>query len=426
MRASSPTWVCNGRGGCIFPGWRAVFPRFRRAGVSRPAAPLKFKTGNIPAAAGPGGMRGLPPYVRPGGRGNPIWPVVPGRHVRGGACPSRKPRAAANTPCRGRFHIGPPGRCRGPLREGHGPPLQTGTNIAGRPVCLKRKKLPVGAGFIPPAEPCAAANRADMESAPYGAPRGLHFPGWPRAPPNSSFLIPNFPPLSRPPDTIRTHPRGIGDRGIRNKTTETRCIQMNKRIVWPVAALLAAALAGCGVAGANGEAAGTGETAAAPTAAPETAGAPAGSLRWLDGIRRRALLHGGLVRAGQRLTPLRRPMTMRPPPYSRCARCHGCAHDSPGCEAWRRITMGVGQVAADGGEVFFCYSSGGLLNSGDAAADAELAAWQAEHGRRARRPHRCLPRRWQRPPPSGRIPRAGRQRSGHVCRCGRPTTAASM
>ena len=41
--------------------------------------------------------------------------------------------------------------------------------------------------------------------------------------------------------------------------------------------------------------------------------------------------------------------------------------------------MGVGQVAADGGEVFFCYSSGGLRNSGDAAADAELAAWQAEH-----------------------------------------------
>ena len=40
---------------------------------------------------------------------------------------------------------------------------------------------------------------------------------------------------------------------------------------------------------------------------------------------------------------------------------------------------GVGQIAADGGEVFFCYSSGGLRNSGDAAADAELAAWQAEH-----------------------------------------------
>ena len=57
----------------------------------------------------------------------------------------------------------------------------------------------------------------------------------------------------------------------------------------------------------------------------------------------------------------------------------GCAHDSPGCEAWRRITMGGGADRADGGEVFFCYSSGGLRNSGDAAADAELAAWQAEY-----------------------------------------------
>ena len=74
---------------------------------------------------------------------------------------------------------------------------------------------------------------------------------------------------------------------------------MNKRIVWPVAALLAAALAGCGAAGANGAAAGTGETAAAPTAAPETAGAPAGSLRWLDEYDAGRCYM--LVRAGQRL-----------------------------------------------------------------------------------------------------------------------------
>ena len=43
-----------------FPGWPPCFP----GSVGRaftPAAPLKFKTGNIPAAAGPGGMRASRP-----------------------------------------------------------------------------------------------------------------------------------------------------------------------------------------------------------------------------------------------------------------------------------------------------------------------------------------------------------------------------
>ena len=42
---------------------------------------------------------GIPPYVRPGGRGKPIWPVVPGRHVGEGHAPP-EPHAAANTPGR--------------------------------------------------------------------------------------------------------------------------------------------------------------------------------------------------------------------------------------------------------------------------------------------------------------------------------------
>ena len=52
---------------------------------------------------------------------------------------------------------------------------------------------------------------------------------------------------------------------------------MNKRIVWPVAALLAAALAGCGAAGANGAAAGPGGTRASrPTFARAAAAIPFG------------------------------------------------------------------------------------------------------------------------------------------------------
>ena len=46
--------------GLHFPGWPPCFP----GSVGRaftPAAPLKFKTGNIPAAAGPGGMRASRP-----------------------------------------------------------------------------------------------------------------------------------------------------------------------------------------------------------------------------------------------------------------------------------------------------------------------------------------------------------------------------
>ena len=99
--------------GSHFPGWPPCFP----GSVGRaftPAAPLKFKTGNIPAAA--------------------------------------------NKPCWGRFHIGPP--CRAAYL-----PYKPGQTL--RPPGLpETQNLPVGAGFIPPAEPRAAANRADMESAP--------------------------------------------------------------------------------------------------------------------------------------------------------------------------------------------------------------------------------------------------------------------
>ena len=45
------------------------------------------------------------------------------------------------------------------------------------------QNLPVGAGFIPPAEPCAAVNRADMESAPTVHRGDWIFPGGRRVSP---------------------------------------------------------------------------------------------------------------------------------------------------------------------------------------------------------------------------------------------------
>ena len=76
---------------------------------------------------------------------------------------------------------------------------------------------------------------------------------------------------------------------------------MNKRIVWPVAALLAAALAGCGVAGRERGGRGHGRNGGGPHGGAGNGGGPGGQPALAGRIRRRALLHGGLVRAGQRL-----------------------------------------------------------------------------------------------------------------------------
>ena len=60
MQASSPTWVCNGRGDCIFPGGRRVCS----GPVGRaftPAAPRQFQNRGVRAAAKPGGMRASRP-----------------------------------------------------------------------------------------------------------------------------------------------------------------------------------------------------------------------------------------------------------------------------------------------------------------------------------------------------------------------------
>ena len=195
------------RGDCIFPGGRRVSP-VRRAGVHARRTVDDSKPGTFTPPRGLAG-RGHPALRSPG---RPRQSRLAGRSrtaCRGGACPSRKPRAAANTPCRGRFHIGPACPAAYPRGRAMALPYKPGQTL--RPPGLpETKNLPVGAGFIPPAEPRAAANRADMESAPTVHRGGCIFPGGrePRPIPNSSFLIPNFSPLSRPPDTIRTHPRG--------------------------------------------------------------------------------------------------------------------------------------------------------------------------------------------------------------------------
>ena len=57
---------------------------------------------------------------------------------------------------------------RGGVRRDEGIPPYGRPGGCGCPRWPKAQYLFVGAGFIPPAEPCAAANRADMESAPTG------------------------------------------------------------------------------------------------------------------------------------------------------------------------------------------------------------------------------------------------------------------
>ena len=85
--------------GVAFPGWPPCFP----GSVGRaftPAAPLTIQNREHSRRRGARRDEGIPPYVRPGGRGNPIWPVVPGRHVGEGHAPPANP-APPQTP-----HVG--------------------------------------------------------------------------------------------------------------------------------------------------------------------------------------------------------------------------------------------------------------------------------------------------------------------------------
>ena len=168
--------------GIVFPRWPPCFP----GSVGRaftPAAPWRFKIGNI--------------------------------------------NAAANTPCRGRFHIGSACLAADPCGSAVALPCKPG-QTSWPPGLPKTKNFPVGAGFIPPAEPApprgaagwghpalrspgrprqahlagrarmpcrggacpsreprAAANRADMESAPTVHRGGCIFPGGRRVCPGS-------------------------------------------------------------------------------------------------------------------------------------------------------------------------------------------------------------------------------------------------
>ena len=92
------------------------------------------------------------------GRGVCVFPQ--GRHVSRGTLRRRGVRRDEGIPPYGR-----PGGC-------------------GCPRWPKTQNLFVGAGFIPPAEPCAASNRTDMESAPTGGAGNarLRSAGWLRPP----------------------------------------------------------------------------------------------------------------------------------------------------------------------------------------------------------------------------------------------------
>ena len=104
--------------GLHLPGWPPCFP----GSVGRaftPAAPCRFKIGNIPAAA--------------------------------------------NTPCRGRFYIGPACPAADPRGRAMALPCKPG-QTSWPPGLPGTQNLPVGAGFIPPAEPCPAAGCGGMRT----------------------------------------------------------------------------------------------------------------------------------------------------------------------------------------------------------------------------------------------------------------------
>ena len=153
MRASSPTEglrVARGLRRFYLPCQREV-ARPEAVTEGLPYGGLAFEKSGMPEGspgrtmcAPTGGWRLAAGFVF--SRRATMFPTV----CRGGPCPSRGTL-----------------RRRGVRRDGASRPT-VGRVVAAVPDGPKRNILFVGAGFIPPAGPCAAANRADMESAPTG------------------------------------------------------------------------------------------------------------------------------------------------------------------------------------------------------------------------------------------------------------------
>ena len=176
---------------CRMPRGRAQGCGSVRLAFSRPTAhPPPVVGADSISARGPlprRGVRrdeGIPPYGRPGGGGRPGWSQSTKFIRRGGIHPARgRPRhrrvpgtMQASSPTEVRYNAGVP--------FGRGPSVgrRGGIYCARRRVSeANRRAAAALRPEIPPAGPCAAANRADMESAPtkvcYNA--GLRFPRWP-------------------------------------------------------------------------------------------------------------------------------------------------------------------------------------------------------------------------------------------------------
>ena len=163
----------------------------RNEGASWLLQNVKFvRRGGIYPARGtlrrrkPGGY-GIRPYDRrrcprlAGKRG----PCIIAKVCRG-RCSHRpgNPAPPRNTPCRGRFHIGPACPAADPRRRAVALPCKPGQTLRS-PGLPGTQNLPVGAGFIPPAEPHAAANTPGRcEHRPlhgFAMATGVAFPGWP-------------------------------------------------------------------------------------------------------------------------------------------------------------------------------------------------------------------------------------------------------
>ena len=182
----------GGEGAAGGPGRCAAFAVIRRGG-------FHIRPGRL-HRRGVGRDEGIPPYGRPGGWRPSLWAGHIRKVCRGGACPSRGALRHREHP-----------------REGHGPPLRTGTDATairlarntkfirrGGIYCARRRvseanrraaaalgpEIPPGVFAVP------RGSRADMESAPTGVccNAGPRFPGWP--PHVSGFVGRAFTPAA--------------------------------------------------------------------------------------------------------------------------------------------------------------------------------------------------------------------------------------
>ena len=256
------------RGGCIFRV-AAVFPRVRRAGVYARRT-VEIQNREHSRRRGARRDEGIPPYVRPGGRGNPIWPVVPGRHVGEGHAPPANPA---------------------PPRTGRiwNPPLRCTAGIAFSRVAAVFPR-PVGRAFTP-----AAPWRFKIGA--FAPPRPPPPPPVPRPIPHSSFLIFPRSPGRR---TRFGRIRGVGwGHPKQNDGNEVHPDEQTNRV-----ACGGAVGGGAGRVRRSGRERGRrghGRDGGGPHGGAGNGRGPGGQPALAGRIRRRALLHGGVVRAGQRL-----------------------------------------------------------------------------------------------------------------------------